>query len=663
MNFNFFKYLVVTFFLFENITLISQNVNIDSCLNVLKTSKEDTNKVKLLNKIAWNIAYTNLQKGVDYSIQSYDLAKKLNFEKFYPTICNTRGAIYADMAEVALALNLYLEGVKYAKKYKLYNSLAALYNSLGNLYGTTEEPRKALSYYLAAIDAIKKHDPKRSPVRIYTNLASVYTTLQMFDSAMYFVKFSINYNIKINDEFSLATNYIALSEVYSSKKDYKNSLSAALESIKYAKIIGDDYTVSHSYEQLGNAYLQNSMYNEAKDALTQAVFYTKRTGDMPALELATLHLSELYEKTGEYSLALNLYKEYRIYKDSALNMESIQQVKNAEAKFENDKKQKELEILSQKQKHIDAESQKKKMLLFVAVFGILILICVLVILYRNNILKQKTNTRLSTFNKEINLQKELVEEKNKEITDSINYAKRIQQSVLTSEAYFKKYTNDFFILFKPKDIISGDFYWALNHDQKFIVMTADSTNHGVPGAMMSMMGINFLNEIVNEKKITNTSEILNQLRRDIIKTLNPESGLYETKDGIDCCLCSFDFKNLKLTYSNANNVFYLIRNKEITVSKTNKMTLGVGENDHIPFDQFEMEIKKNDLIIAFTDGYSDQFGGDSGKKFKHKQLEELLIKNAHLQLQELKQLLENTIQNWRGNIEQVDDICVVGIRV
>lgn len=662
MNFKIYKYLVVLFFLFENTSLISQNVNIDSCLNVLKTSKEDTNKVILLNKIAWNIAYTNLQKGVDYSQQSYDLAKKLNFERFYPTICNTRGAIYADMAEVALALNLYLEGVKYAKRHKSYNSLAALYNSLGNLYGTTEEPRKALSYYLAAIDALKKHDPKRSPIKVFANISGVYVNLQKYDSAKYYVDSSIEYNLKNNDEFSLANNYISLSEVHAALNEYDKALSAALKGNYYCKKIGDAYTVSHSYVQLGNAYLLNKKYKEAIGALDTAILHTKNTGDMPALELSTLYLSNVYEETSDFKKALALYKEYRIYKDSALNMESIQQVKNAEAKFENDKKQKELEILSQKQKHIDAESQKKKMLLLVAVFGILILICVLVILYRNNILKQKTNTRLSVFNKEINIQKELVEEKNKEITDSINYAKRIQQSVLTSDAYFKKHTNDFFILFKPKDIVSGDFYWAIQHEQKFLLMTADCTNHGVPGAMMSMMGINFLNEIVNEKKITQPADILNQLKKDIIKTLNPEGRLYSTNDGLDCNLCSFDFKNLKLTYSNANNVFYIIRNNQLITSKTNNMTVGVGTTN-ASFEQVEFELQKNDLIITFTDGYADQFGGSSGKKFKYKQFEDLLISHSNLQLSELKAILEKAIDEWRGNMEQVDDICIVGIRV
>jgi serine phosphatase RsbU (regulator of sigma subunit) len=288
---------------------------------------------------------------------------------------------------------------------------------------------------------------------------------------------------------------------------------------------------------------------------------------------------------------------------------------------------------------------------------------VLVILYRNNVLKQKTNQNLEAFNKEINHQKELVDVKNKEITDSINYAKRIQQSILTSEHYFKKHTTDFFILFKPKDIVSGDFYWALNYETKFIVMTADCTGHGVPGAMMSMMGINFLNEIVNERQVASPAGILNQLRRDIIKALNPEGSVIETKDGLDCCLCSFDFDQMKLTYANANNNFYIIRDTEVIVSKSDKMPVGAGYNADNSFREFEIDIRRNDLVIALTDGYADQFGGPKGKKFKYKQLEEILLASAHLPLNSIKELLNDKIESWRGDLEQVDDICVIGIKI
>lgn len=663
MKFRIFRYFLALFLAFFGHNSYAQLMNIDSCLTVLKTAKDDTNKVLLLDAIAWEISYSSLQKGIDYSNQAYDLAKKLNYERSYARIFNTQAAIYTDMAEIPKALDLCLEGLKYAKKHNQQRSQVSLYNSLGNIYSKRKDNQKSLYYYLQSVAVSKICQPDILPVAPYGNIVGIYTGRKMLDSAMYYANLCLDYNLKHKNVDRLSNNYISLSEIYYELKDGEKCLKAAEDAVNASIAINDDYTLAHCYIQLSNAHYLNKNLKLSIDALDKATICVKKTGDIPALETIAEYYSLYYEELGDFKNSLKYFKEYKMYRDSALNDESIQQEKNAEAKYENEKKQREIELLGEKQKVNEAENQKKKIYLSAALLGIIILGFVLVILYRNNVLKQKTNSNLEAFNKEINHQKELVEVKNKEITDSINYAKRIQQSILTSDNYFKKHTTDFFILFKPKDIVSGDFYWALSHEHKFMVMTADCTGHGVPGAMMSMMGINFLNEIVNEKGVSNPSEILNQLRTDIIKALNPEGSVIETKDGMDCCLCSFDFKAMKLTYSNANNNFYIIRGQELIVSKSNKMPVGAGHSVNIPFEQYEMDIQKGDLVITLTDGYADQFGGQKGKKFKYKQLEELLFSNAHLPLKDIKTKLNDSIEYWRGDLEQVDDICVIGIKI
>ena len=641
----------------------SQLLNVDSCIQVLKTMKEDTNKVYLLDAIAWDISYQNLQEGINYSEKAYDLAKKLNFEHSYSRICNTQGAIYTDMAEMAKALNLFLEGLKYAKKYGQFRTACAITNSLGNLYAKRNDNKKALSYYMESVAIAKKNKMETFAYTSYSNIAGVYTGYKMLDSAMYYLNLCLDYHIKNNRLDRLINNYISLSEIYYAKGEKEKCLSSALKAVDIGRKINDTYTLGHAYIQLSQAYYINKDLTESIHSMQVADSFSRANGDIPSLQIIALNLSELYEEKGDLKNGLKYFKDYKMYADSSLNLESIQQVKNAEAKYENEKKQTEIELLGEKQKVNEALNQKRKIYLTIALVGIAGLIFVLVILYRNNLLKQKTNKNLEAFNKEVNHQKELVEVKNREITDSINYAKRIQQSILTSDNYFRKYTRDFFILFKPKDIVSGDFYWAISHDNKFIVMTGDCTGHGVPGAMMSMMGVNFLNEIVNEKLITSPSQILNHLRSDIIKTLNPEDSTEESKDGMDCSLCSFDFDNLKLTYSNANHNFYVIRNKELIVSSTNKMPVGAGHNSSQGFEEFTMDLEKDDIVITLTDGYADQFGGPKGKKFKYKQFEELLITNVELPLERLKEKLNDAVELWRGNLSQVDDICVIGIKI
>ncbi len=227
----------------------------------------------------------------------------------------------------------------------------------------------------------------------------------------------------------------------------------------------------------------------------------------------------------------------------------------------------------------------------------------------------------------------------------------------------------FFILYKPKDIVSGDFYFALAHktnekeNEKFYLCTADCTGHGVPGAFMSMLNISYLNESIIERKISKPNEILNHIREEIINSLNPEGSDEESKDGMDCSLCAYDFKKMEMEFSAANNPVWLVRNKELTEYKADKMPVGKYHDATTPFTSQTIKLQKGDIIYTFTDGYADQFGGPKGKKFKYKQLEDILMSNHEKDLDEQKEILSRKFEEWRGNLEQVDDVLVIGMKI
>jgi serine phosphatase RsbU (regulator of sigma subunit) len=650
------KRLFTILFCLLQLSFFAQSNRTDSLIKVLKNCKVDTAKVKLLNVIGWDVSYVDLDSGLSYAKESYDLAKKIHYSYENASICNTIGSIYSDQGKLDDALKYYYEGLTYCETYKLYFDEGNLYNSIAIIFQRKKEFRKAISNYYKAIKAYQLEEKGQvAEYTMYSNIGGVYEGMEMHDSALYFVNKAYEFNLKNNKKKKLVYNYATLSEIYFALKDYKHAEEFSQKCISIAREFNDRFILSQILTSLGNQQLVLKKYKEALLSLNEAIDIAKESGELEVLSEAHKTMSDVYKEMGDYKKALDYRLIYQAYKDSMFNKDNNHHLQELETKYETEKKQKEIIGLNEKNKTQQLESEKNKVLLYSAIGGGLALLVIALILYNRNALKQKTNAKLELVNKEIHLQKELVEEKNKEITDSINYALRIQQSILTSDNYFKKHTNDVFILFKPKDIVSGDFYWALHHEDKFIVMTADCTGHGVPGAMMSMMGVNFLNEIVTEKHISGPADILNQLRKDIIKALNPEDSTVETKDGLDCCLCSFDFHHMKLSYANANNNFYIIRDKELITSQSNKMPVGAGHNSMELFKEWQIDLQKNDIVITLTDGYADQF--------KYKQLETTLLESAHLPLSEIKNVLDVAIDSWKGNLEQVDDICIIGLKI
>jgi serine phosphatase RsbU (regulator of sigma subunit) len=306
--------------------------------------------------------------------------------------------------------------------------------------------------------------------------------------------------------------------------------------------------------------------------------------------------------------------------------------------------------------------------------GVLLVILVFLLFNRNK-LKQKTNERLAAFNSELQVQKNLVEEKQKEIVDSINYAKHLQEAILPGETILKselqKSGSDYFIFYKPKDIVAGDFYFFEKKNGVLFFAAADCTGHGVPGAMVSVVCSAALNRSVLEFNLTNTGEILNKTRELVLETFSKhDSGV---KDGMDISLVAIEFDQAggsfqcSVKWSGANNpLWYFVKDTENTYVfkeiKADKQPIGKTESPK-PFTQHELNLRKGDMLYLFTDGFADQFGGEKGKKFKYKQLNEVLAEICSLEMNAQKTTLEKRFDDWKGRLEQVDDVCIIGLRL
>ncbi len=417
---------------------------------------------------------------------------------------------------------------------------------------------------------------------------------------------------------------------------------------------------------------------------------------------AAKQLSLIYEDQNKGMKALEMHKLFVQMKDSINNDENKKTALKHQAQYEYEKQKVIDDKENEKRLAVEKEKQKQQYLiiLFISIGSVVVLVLLFVIYRRLRVTRRQkriieeqsndlseaneelnqTNEEIAAQRDEIERQKQIVETAHDEVQASITYAERIQNALLSTEEHWQNISSEHFILFQPRDVVSGDFYWAYSNKDLVFWVAADCTGHGVPGAFMSMLGVGFLNEIVAEGGETNAGKILDKLRAKIIKALE-QTGDEERKDGMDLALCILNKKTNRLQYAGAYNPLFIVRprsavepdgfvkkmdgsNHVLYEFKASRMPIGsYVKND--PFKTQDIQLLEGDLLYTFTDGYQDQFGGKEEGKFMVKRMKKLLVENAHLLVEEQNNLLSNTMQTWmkEGNQEQVDDVCIIGVKL
>ena len=304
--------------------------------------------------------------------------------------------------------------------------------------------------------------------------------------------------------------------------------------------------------------------------------------------------------------------------------------------------------------------EEQKSIIWLSIIFLLVVSVLGIMAYRSYRLKNKANILISEQKEEIEGQHDILEEQHREITDSINYAKRIQDAILPPLVLLEKNLPDSFVLYQPKDIVAGDFYWMEEVGDNVIFAAADCTGHGVPGAMVSVVCHNAMNRAVREFKLIEPHHILDKTREIVVETF--ELGKEDVRDGMDIALCTINHKTNKLVFSGANNGLYFIRDGELTQYKPDKQPIGKYD-DAKPFTKQEIDLEKGDVIYTFSDGYADQFGGVKGKKYMYKKFRDILLEIHQKPMKDQHDILVDSFENWRGDLEQVDDVCVIGVRI
>jgi serine phosphatase RsbU (regulator of sigma subunit) len=555
----------------------------------------------------------NYSEALPYMNEAFKFADSLNNSALTANAYDEKGLLAMNIGDFNTAKECFLKEISIRKIRNPNDStIFGTYNNIAIIYAQTGEMPKAEEYFRLALQNALKLNHVYSLGNGYNNIGVIKIMQGKLDSVMYYLEKGKEIRKQQNDIPNLSGSYNNIALYYKELKQHNLALKYADTAMQLANKV---QTKTELIEVLGTYY-------------------------------------DIYEALGDYKNALKYYKDRQDILKEIQNKQIDKKMSEYESSFSLQKKQEELNR-SQNQLLLKEEKESKQKLKLNLMIMVLFISAVAIFLVINR------NKKISAANKTISEQKKLLEEKHKDITDSINYAQKIQNALIVSEKMLSSKVDNVFVMFKPRDIVSGDFYWYGEKNGYKLLAVADCTGHGVPGAFMSMIGITLLNQIVNEKGIVSPAEILNQLREGIISSLNQTGGVSEKRDGMDVALIAWN--KLELIYAGANNDAVIVNRNEIIELKANKQPVGLYEKQ-VPFTEQRLAMENIASIYLFTDGIVDQFGGDQGKKVKMKLFKEWLNEIASMDSVKQKEILETKFNKWKGNIEQTDDILVIGIK-
>jgi serine phosphatase RsbU (regulator of sigma subunit)/Tfp pilus assembly protein PilF len=632
-----------------------------------------------------NFGYTqnlegNKEKALEFFLKSKEILEEINHSAGLSDVYNNIGLLYKNVGQISKCLEYYFKCLKICESLNDTKGKASSLNNIGMMYKELEEYEKSLEYLHNALNEWQKLDNKRGISNTFGNLGLLYGKVGKRDLALEYYFKALIINERIGDKEGIGTELGNIGWIYLEQGKTNKALEYFERSLQYRKLINDKAGTAYGIFNLGSAYRRMGNNELARKHAHEALNMGKSLGYPDIIKRTSYLLYALYKENNQHGEALQMHELFIQMRDSMINEQARKVGLKKQYQYEFELKEKELKTEQEMRelKYNDDIQRQRIIFIAAATIGIAFLIFSIV-LYKRFRLTRMQKSIIEEQKEKMDTAFAALHEKNKEVMDSIFYARRIQNALLTSEEYFNKHLRrEYFILYKPKDIVSGDFYWAThlhsddenstsekislqNVDAPFYLAVGDSTGHGVPGAFMSLLNIGFLSESINEKHISYPNEILNYTRRRLIENVNKE-GQKDGFDGAVFCIQKDKAGKTSLSYAAANCKPLLIRNGEKIHLLQDRMPVGMGELNQ-PFSHHQISVEKNDMLYIFTDGFADQFGGPRGKKFKSRPLEDLLNSLSSLPTDEQQKHLNKTFDDWKGNLEQVDDVCVVGIRL
>lgn len=625
-------------------------------LTLMREAKELNGEASCLA----NIGYVHYHKGnftlaADYTLRAIRIKELMGDKRGMAACYNNLGNIYQDQTNYKDALLSHIKALKLREEIKDSSGIGTSYINIALVFEAQNKLDEALFNYQKAFNAAGTVGDKFAMADALNNIGSIYTKKRNFKVALDHYNRALKLYKGSYYKMGEAVTYNGIGNVYLKNKNYNDALQYQLKGLQLHESGGFKKGSASTYNSLGEISSEMKNYNQALVYYKKALHIARELNSRDIMRDAYKNLSDIYEKLNDKDNAIHYLKLYYEEKDSLLNKENFRQIYEINTRFETEKKEKEIQLLTKDQIISEKTAKQQKIVGIALIVGLGLLGILLFSLYARYRFKQRANLLLEQQKKEILIQSRL-------ITDSIDYAQTIQEAILPDEQKLASFLPDYFILYKPKATVSGDFYWIDKKGDQIICAVADCTGHGVPGAFMSILGQNILENVVQRNSVVDPGSILTMLNKEIVARFykNEES----VKHGMDIAMIMIDEKHQQVHYAGARNSLYLVRENILKDIKADKFSIGTVSKDQQPvtFTDTTCDLKKGDVLYLFSDGFPDQKGGPDKKKFYYQPFKDLLVSISGLPLPEQKQKLDEAITDWMGGTEQIDDILVMGIR-
>jgi len=652
---------------------------LDYYFKALKMNESIGNKLNIAGNLSnISVQYQDIgdyQKALEYDFKALELSRETGNTSGVGSVLGNMGVIYANMGSYAKAINCDFDALKIEEELNDKLGCAHALGNLGIVYERQKDFSKAIEYYQRSLSLNEKMGNVDGISLCLGNISGLYTIQKKYSLAMAYAQRGLKIAEEVGDPVGRLTQHTGMGHIqegqgdsalaagnrlYAINRKYPDALANFSKSLEISKQVGLKLNISEEYENIAGIELKLGKLKEAEAHLLAALAISDSVALLELQKSQHLALSEIYGKLGEPVKSLEQYKLSVSLKDSLYNIEKNKEITRKELNYEFDKKEAALNAELEKKELLNREEARKHRIVLLSGGVFLTMLVILVaLIFRNNKQKRRANIQLYQKNQVIEAQKQLVEEKSNKIQESINYAKRLQESLLPAQLLVPGEVKEHFVFFVPKDVVSGDFYWRHESGEHLFFAVVDCTGHGVPGAMMSMMGYDVLESAVKDNGLTDPSRILEYINEQILhKLTGNEEG--RGSDGMDITFCRLDKQKSTLTYSGAKNDICVVSGSEMNIFPVDKSS--IGDRPGQRYHQQEITLHENDMIYIFTDGYADQNGGAENKKFSRNGLRKLFLEIAALSCDQQLTRLQTEFITWKGAGRQRDDVLLVGFR-